>query len=378
MDYAAATPLDKRVFAVMEPYLTERFYNPSALYTPARQVRADYESARHNLAKAIGAKPSEVVITAGATESINLAIHGCMKHYGGKIIVSSVEHSAVMASAEHYDKQIATADHRGYVSPETVEVLITPETSLVSIGYVNNELGVVQPIKEIANIVSNERQRRLKAGEIRPIFMHTDASQATGLLDISLSRLGVDMMTLNSGKCYGPKQVGLLWMRAGVELEPQVDGGGQEQGLRSGSENVAGVIGFAEALSIAQAERKDESYRLGKLRDKLERGLLAKIDGLTVNGHLKRRAPHILHVSVPNVDGERLVYALDNRGLLVATGSACSAHKGVRSHVLTAIGLAEELADSSLRLSIGRFTTEEEIEKAITLIAEVAKQEEGK
>lgn len=378
MDYAAATPLDKRVFAVMEPYLTDHFYNPSALYMPARQVRADYEAARHNLAKVIGAKQSEIIITAGATESINLAIHGCLRQYGGAILTSSIEHAAVLGASSHYDMQVAVADSRGFVTPEAVKAVMTPETSLVSVGYVNNELGVVQPIKEIALVVASERQRRLNAGETKTIFMHTDASQAAGLLDVSVARLGVDMMTLNSGKCYGPKQVGLLWVRSGVELVSLIDGGGQEQGLRSGSENVAGAIGFTEALSIAQAERKDESYRLSGLRSQLEKGLLSAIDGLTINGHPKRYAPHILHVSIPNVDGERLVYALDNRGLLAATGSACSANKGIRSHVLTAIGLSAELADSSLRLSIGRFTTSQEIEKAITLITEVAKQEAGK
>lgn len=378
LDYAAATPLDERVLAAMEPYFTEKFYNPSAIYTPAREVKSDYEDARHALAQVLGGKQHEVIITAGATESINLAVNGVIKRYGGTAVVSAIEHAAVIAAGARYGSGTVMPDSRGVISPSEVQKAITPETVLVSVGYVNNELGTVQSLKDIAAVIDNERQQRLARGNDRPIFLHTDASQAVGLLDISVSRLGVDMMTLNSGKCYGPKQVGLLWARAGIELAPLIYGGGQESGLRSGSENVAGAIGFAKAVEIACRSRKTESYRIAGLRDELQKQLAAHLPGMVANGHQKRRAAHILHISFGNVDGERLVYALSERGVMVATGSACSASHGSRSHVLTAIGLADDMADSSLRISLGRETTVDDIDEAARHIVEAVKQETGK
>ncbi len=378
LDYAAATPLDERVIAAMEPYIHGQYYNPSALYTPARQVREAYEIARHKLAMAIGGKPQEITITAGATESINLAIQGIVTRPDDEIVSCLTEHAAVVETAKQHAVRWAQVDERGYVKPSAVAAVITPATQLVSIGLINNELGTVQPIKEIAAVVAAKRQQRLEVGNETPLYLHTDASQAVGLLDISVSRLGVDMMTLNSGKCYGPKQVGLLWVRSGIALESILFGGGQENGLRPGSENVAGTIGFAEALSIAHAERKDESQRLHRLRGYLERELSKRLPDVVVNGHPKRHAPHILHISIPDCDGERLVYALDGLGVLAATGSACAANKGVRSHVLEAIGMDAALADSSLRLSLGRLTTDEEIMEATERIIQAAAQEKGK
>lgn len=367
LDYAAATPLDKRVFSVMGPYLSEHFYNPSALYSPAHHVRTAYEQARHDIAGSIGAKQYEIILTAGATESINLAIHGVMSRLGGHIVSTGIEHHAVLETVRQYEHTFAEVSPQGLVTADSLRRAITPETTLVTIGYINNELGTVQPLRDLVSVVEAERERRLTAGNTMPIFIHTDASQAAGLLDIAVSRLGVDMMTLNAAKCYGPKQVGLLWVRSGIELTPILHGGQQERGLRAGTENVAGAIGFAEALRLAQNERKTESHRLMNLRNQLRRGL-ADIPGIVVNGHAKRHAPHILHISVPGLDGERAVYALDMAGVYVATGSACAANNGTRSHVLTAVGMDASLADGSLRISFGRLTTEDDIDLAAEII----------
>lgn len=360
LDHAAATPVDRRVITAMMPYLADSFYNPSSPYAPAVQVRREYEAAKARIAATFGAKGDEIVITAGATESINLAFSGV----NGHVVTSSIEHDAVLAAASktHYTAVHPTV--KGIIQPEAVAEAITPKTELVSIQLANNEIGTIHPIRDIATIVANERKRRLDAGDKTPIYLHCDASQGFGQVDVNVARLGVDMLTLNSGKMYGPKQVGLLWAKAGVSLTPEIVGGGQERGLRSGTENVAGVIGFACAAEIAYNHRKSESERLAKLRDSLQSMLEDAVESLVVTGHPKRRLPGSLHVSIPGLDGERLIFALETRGVLLATGSACAANKGTRSHVLTAIGLLGELADGSLRMTLGRLSDE-----ANTLVA---------
>ena len=376
LDYAAATPLDERVFFAMEPYFTRHFYNPSSLYDAARVVRADYEDARHRLAQSIGAKQHEIIITAGATESINLAIHGIAAHYGGSIATAEIEHLAVLEAAKSHHLQKIAISSEGLISPEAVAAAISSDTTLVSVGYINNELGTVQPLRDIATVIETERQRRLQHGETTPLFFHTDASQAAGLLDCSVSRLGVDMMTLNAAKCYGPKQVGLLWVRAGITLQPVLYGGSQERSLRAGTENVAGAIGFAYALELAQEQRKTESRRLAALRDRLQKKIEVTVSNAIINGHHKRRAPHILHISIPRLDGERAVFALDQAGVMAATGSACAANSGLRSHVLVAAGFSDELADGSLRFSLGKFTSEADIDRAADIICDVIRREQ--
>lgn len=378
LDYAASTPLDKRVLSAMEPYFHTDFYNPSALYQSAREVRFAYEDARHQLAIAIGAKQHEIIITAGATESINLAISGVIGQYGGSVVVSRIEHAAVVETAQHHDVMWIEADHRGFITEAAVRSAITDTTTIVSVGYINNELGTVQPLRAIAGVIDDIRKKRLADGSTTPLFFHTDASQAPGLIDISVSRLGVDLMTLNSGKCYGPKQVGLLWVRAGIELTPLIYGGGQENGLRSGTENVAGTIGFATALTLCVKSKNSESHRIAQLRDQLQRTIIEAIPDIVVNGHPKQRSPHILHISLAGLDGERAVFALDEYGILAATGSACAANKATRSHVLTAVGMSDELADGSVRLSLGRATTEADIERAGKIIIDVLQQERGR
>jgi cysteine desulfurase len=364
LDHAAATPLDERVLRAMQPYFTESFYNPSSPYAPALAVRREYEAAKQLLASTIGAKGDELVVTAGATESINLAFASI----GGHIVTANIEHHAVLAAARQYSHTIIAGDTRGFVTTDSVKAAIRPDTRLVSIALANNEVGTVQPLRDIAACIRAERARRLEASDTTPIYLHTDASQGAGQLDIHVARLGVDLLTLNAGKVYGPKQVGVLWASNDVRLSPQIVGGGQERGLRSGTENVAGVIGFARAMELAEKHRKFEAERLRSLRDMIQTTLMNACSEAIISGHEKRRLPGHLHISFPGIDAERLVFALEARGVLVATGSACAANKGTRSHVLTAIGLAPEVADGSLRLTLGHLSTEENTKRAAEII----------
>lgn len=371
LDHAAATPLDRRVLEAMRPYFSEKFYNPSSPYAPAVAVRREYEAAKHMLAMAIGGKGDELVMTAGATESINLAFSSV----GGHVVTANVEHHAVLAAAKQHDHAIVKSDQRGLVTADSIEAAIRPDTRLVSIALANNELGTVQPLREIATVVKAERERRLAAGDTTPVYLHSDASQGAGQIDIHVARLGVDLLTLNAGKVYGPKQVALLWAASHVRLSPQIVGGGQERGLRSGTENVAGTVGFARAMELAEKHRASEAERLRGLRDTLQKSLLEAFPDAIISGHQKRRLPGHLHISFPGIDAERLVFALEMRGVLVATGSACAANKGTRSHVLTAIGLAPEVADGSLRLTLGKLSTEETTKKAAAIIIEEVRRE---
>ena len=321
LDYAAATPIDKRVMKAMTPYFSDKFYNPSAAYMAARGVRADVENARHDIAKIIGARPAEIIFTAGATESINLA----MTVVGdGVVLTDNAEHASVLNAAKSYRHEIISVDSEGRINLDDLRAKVqSGVVRLISLGYVNSETGVVQDIKAVADIVRDERAERQM-----PLYLHIDASQASGLYDLNVGRLGVDMMTLNAGKCYGPKQVGLLYVRAGIQLKPVVLGGGQEMGLRSGTENVPGIIGFARALQIADDTRKSEYKRLEELKNQLKKSLANGLPDIIFNENPHATSPAILNFSVPNVDGERVVFALDEKGVMVATGSACAANKG--------------------------------------------------
>lgn len=347
----------------------DEFYNPSAAYTVARETREKYEAARHDIAKVIGAVPTEITITAGATESINLALKSFTN-----ILATSIEHPAVLSCAGN---NLIKVDKNGRVDLKDLKSKVTDKTELISIGYANSEIGVIQPIKEIAELVRSIRQERVERGIITSLYLHTDASAVAGYLDLSVTRLGVDLMTLSAAKCYGPKQIGCLYVRTGVKLNPVNCGGGQESGLRSGTENVAGTIGFATALQLAEKKRKSEVKRLAILRDDLEKHILKTFarQGVQINGHKRYRLPGLLNFSIPELDGERAVFALDFAGACVSTGSACAANKGLRSHVLTAIGLSDDLADGSLRISLGRQTTSEDIKKFTVILDETIKRE---
>lgn len=371
LDHAAATPMDQRVVTAMQPYFSVDFYNPSSPYAPAIKVRREYEAAKQALAQTLGATADELVMTAGATESINLAFGSVSGH----VIVPSIEHHAVLAAAKQHDHTIIDSDNHGRVTAASVKQALRPDTTLVSVALANNELGTIQPLRDIAQLIKDERAKRLAAGNRTPLYLHSDASQGVGLLDVNVARLGIDMLTINAAKVYGPKQMGLLWADRHIVLQPQVVGGGQERGYRSGTENVAGTIGFAVAMTLADKHRKQETERVGSLRDLLEKRLTDAFSTAVISGHKKHRLPGHLHISWPGIDAERLVFGLENQGVLVATGSACAANKGTRSHVLTAIGLDEATADGSLRLSLGALSTSENCDRAAVVIIEVVRKE---
>ncbi len=357
----------------MRPFMAERFYNPSSLYTPARAIRTDIDNFRSKVGSLVGAKPSEIVFTAGASESISLAIGGVVrKHPEAEVLISAVEHSAVIESARGYASEVSIVpvDSRGTVRVEDIRDSITDNTCLISVGYVNSELGTVQPLRDISACVEEVREDRSKRGVDMPLLLHTDASAAAEYLNIDCHLLGVDLLTLNGAKIYGPKQSGVLFVSHGVELEPLIYGGGQERGLRSGSESPAAIVGFAKALEIAQTGYKQESKRQAPLQ-KLLTERLGTIEGAVINSTSKNRTPGIVNVSFPHVDGETLVHHLDANGVLAATGAACNASDDKPNHVLEAIGADKSTIQGSLRLSMGRQTSRDDIEQAVDIITNV-------
>ncbi len=364
LDYASATPLDETVQAAMKPYFGDKFYNPSAIYLRSKSVRQSIETARTSVAQIIGAKPSEIYFTAGGSEANNQALKGLIGH-DDELLVSSIEHESVLAPAHTLGGTTLAVDSNGRIDLTALESKITDKTKMVSIMYANNEIGTIQPIKEVVGLVERVRKDRRKRSVSKPIYIHTDACQAANYLDLHISRLGVDLMTLNGGKIYGPKQSGMLFVRGGIELRPLIEGGGQERGLRSGTENVPSIIGFAEALSLAQAKRLDESHRLTEIREYAFSQLKQELPNAIINGDLKHRLANNIHITLPASDNERLIFALDERGIMVAAGSACSASDETPSHVLRAIGVSDKDAQSSLRITMGRSTSKEDIDRLI-------------
>lgn len=372
LDHAAATPMDPLVIEAMLPYFSEKFFNPSSPYAPAIFTKREYQQAKSRLARCLGVMADELIMTAGATESINLAFNAA----GGVSLISAIEHDAVINSAKvRSEVRFIQLMKNGRIDPQLVKKMLTPDVSFISIALVNHELGYIQPIEEIAEIIKTERLRRQENGESTPLVFHTDASQAAALIDVKIKRLGVDLLTLSAAKVYGPKQVGLLWVRPGVTLTANILGGGQELGLRSGTENVAGVVGFATALELAQKRRSAEVKRLRKLREGLVKDLRQAFPEMVTSSDMKKSLVSFLNVSFSGIDAERLVFLLESRGVLVATGSACAANSGTRSHVLSSIGLSESEIDGSLRLTLGKLNNEDNIKLASQLIIEAVRLE---
>jgi cysteine desulfurase len=367
LDYAAATPLDKQVLEAMLPYFSQKFQNPSATYLAARTARSDLADARHSIAQILGCRPAEIVFTAGATEANNLAIQGLMRlNPDAEVLVSSVEHASVLEPASLFKQKKIPVTKQGIVDLEKLEKMVTDKTVLVSVMLVNNELGTLQPLREIATLLN---RLSIKRQNNRPLFLHTDAAQAGNFLDLHVSRWGVDLLSINAGKIYGPKQAGVLYVKSGTRLQPLIIGGGQEFGLRSGTENVAAAIGLAKALQLAQQNRRSEAKRVAKLRQAFEVKLQQLIPTAIINGSRAPRAPHLTSVTFPGSDNERLMMELDERGIQCAVGSACSASRDEASHVLSAIGLSDELARATLRFSLGRLTTKADIDKVVATLA---------
>lgn len=369
-DYAAATPVDPEVLQAMQPYFSEKFYNPSATYLSAKAVAKDLHKARSTVAGLLGARPTEVIFTAGGTEANNLAIHGVMqKHPEANLVVSAIEHEAVLEVAKEYDHQVVPVTPQGVVVLEALEKAINDDTVLISIMAANNEIGTIQPLRQIGQIVAQIRKARAAKGNNLPLYLHTDASQATNYLDIHVSRLGVDLMTINGGKIYGPKQSGMLYVKAGLELSPWLRGGGQEQGLRSGTENIAQAVGLAKALELAQAKRHDETKRLKELQTYFVSELQKQIPKVEITAPKASKLPNNVHFTIPGTDNETLIMQLDEAGIMAAAGSACSASSDKPSHVLMAMGISEKDAQSSLRFTFGQGTTKKAAKQAVSTVA---------
>lgn len=397
LDHAAATPVNRSALAAMLPYFDKQFFNPSAPYLPAKHVREDYQSAKAAIAHAIGAKGTDLVITAGATESINLAftVVAGLDPTTPHLLTLATEHAAVLSAAKPYGHELIKVDHTGLIDLVDFRAKLTDDIVLVSVSLANNELGTVQPLAEIAGIIRLTRQDRLARGITTPLYLHSDASQALSLLDINVSRLGIDLLTLNAAKCGGPKGVGALYIAHGVPVHPLSLGGGQERGLRSGTENVPGVIGFATALTDAKKHLNGNRKKYTEMVELLKKELggafsasarsslvapvvterprsssavaphdLAKVENapqVIFLGNPKHHLANFLPLSFPGLDAERLVYKLEEQEILVSTGAACAANKATKSHVLAAIGLSDAEIAGSLRISLGSTNTPDQI-----------------
>ena len=368
LDYAATTPVDPRALRAMLPYFSEKFGNTMSLHYFGQEAKEALEESREIVADLMGAKPSEIIFTSSATESNNLALKGIAfanKEKGNHIIISSIEHSCIMESAKWLERQgfeitRLKVDKYGLVDPDEVKRAIKKNTILVSIIHANNEIGTIEPIEEIGKICKE-----------RGVYFHTDAAQSFGKIPIDVNKMNVDLLTASSHKMYGPKGAAALFVREGIKIEPILHGGGHEAGLRSSTVNVAAIVGFAKACEICKKEMKKEAKRLSKLRDKLIKGVLEKIPGSHLNGHPTKRLPNNANFWFEGVEGESLVIQLDLMGISASTGSACSSEKLEPSHVLLAIGLKPEQAHGSLRLSLGRWTKEKEIDYVLEVLPKV-------
>ncbi|HEY8601053.1 MAG TPA: cysteine desulfurase family protein [Thermomicrobiales bacterium] len=367
LDHAATTPCRPEVIAALVPYLGEHFGNASGVYALSRASRTALDAARAGVAAVLHCHPGEIIFTGGGTESDNLALRGVATaaHRAGRgnhIVISAIEHHAILHAADELEAQgfavtRVGVDRTGRVTPEAVAAALRPDTCLVSIMLANNEVGTINPIAAIAALA-----------HARGIPVHTDAVQAPGALGLDVDALGVDLLSLSGHKFYGPKGVGVLYVRQGIAFVPQQQGGGQEGGRRAGTENIAGIVGLATALTLAESERPEVSVRLAALRERLAIGLTAAIPDLIINGHPVEHLPGTLHLNLPGVDGESLLYGLDARGIACSAASACSAGSTAASHVLTAIGIDTITSGASLRLTLGRTTTLDEIDHVIAVL----------
>jgi cysteine desulfurase len=362
MDYSATTPVDDRVLEAMRPYFQERFGNAASRHHAwGWEAEEACEVARERVARVLGARPREIVFTSGATESNNLALKGVARRHGrGRIVVSAIEHKSVLDVAdalrrEGFQIHVLPVDGDGRVPPEAVREALEEPALLVSVMHGNNETGVLQPVEEIGRLCKE-----------KGVLFHVDATQSVGKVAVDVQRCGIDLLSLSGHKIYGPKGVGALYVRSrapAVRLEPLLHGGGHERGLRSGTLNVPGIVGLGVAVELAEASREDESHRVAALRDALQRGLEERLEGIHVHGARVPRLPHILDVSFEGITGEALLGRLHR--LAVSTGSACTSGSLEPSYVLRAMGVSEELARASVRFSLGRFSTEAEVEQAL-------------
>jgi len=359
MDHAATTPVHPEVAEAMLPFLREYFGNPSTIYEEGRQARKAVEKARSQVAGALGADPGEIVFTSGGTESDNLAVFGVTEaneDRGSHVITTAIEHHAVLEPCHYLERKgvevtYLPVDGGGIIDPDELRRAITPSTVLVSVMHANNEIGTVQPMEEISSICR-------EAG----VYLHTDAVQSVGALDVDVNRLGVDLLSVSAHKLYGPKGVGCLYVRRGTSIQGIQLGGGQERRMRAGTENVAGIVGFGKAMELAAREWEERSAHVKPLRDRLINGILESIPHTRLNGDPERRLPNNVNILFGYIEGEAICLKLDFQGIDASTGSACSSESGEASHVLLALGIPVEEAHGSLRLTLGRGNTSEDVD----------------
>ena len=368
LDYAATTPTHPQVVEAMLPYFGDACGNPSSIHSFGQEAKAAIEEARDKIASLIGARSEEIIFTSGGTEADNFAVKGVAYANEGKgnhIITTSIEHHAVIETCKSLERRgvevtYLPVDSYGLVDPQDVKKAITDRTILISVMHANNEVGTIEPIAEIGSIARE-----------RGICFHTDAVQTVGHIPVDVNELGVDLLAISAHKLYGPKGVGVLYIRKGTRIIPFVHGGEQERRRRAGTENVPAIVGFGKAVEIAQEEMDGGAKRLISLRDKLIKGLMGGIEHIHLNGHPTRRLPNNVNMSIEFVEGESMLLNLDLEGIAASTGSACSSSSLQPSHVLLAMGLSHELSHGSLRFTLGRETTEEEIERVSEILPQI-------
>ncbi|MCD6299310.1 MAG: cysteine desulfurase NifS [Thermoplasmata archaeon] len=368
MDNAATTRVDDEVVKAMLPYFTGKYGNASSLHSFGTEARDAIEKSREMVASLIGAEREEIIFTAGGTESDNIAIKGTAFREGkGHIITCQIEHPAVMNTCRYLEKKgfdvtYLPVDEYGLVNPGDVEDAIRDDTILITIMHANNEIGTIEPVDEISRIARG-----------RGVVFHTDAVQTVGKIPVDVKKMGVDMLSLSSHKIYGPKGVGALYIKKGTKVEPIIHGGGHERGLRPSTENVPGIVGLGKACEIAGKRMESDVRRLTDMRDRLIKGVL-EIEESYLNGHPEKRLPNNAHFRFTAVEGESLLLSLDDKGVAASTGSACSSKELKPSHVLLAIGLNEVQAHGSLRLTLGRKNTREEVDYVVGILPEIVKK----
>ena len=368
LDYAATTPVSEDVMRAMAPYFRETFGNPSSIHGTGREAHRAVDAARKQVADAIGATPREIFFTSGGSESDNWALCGAafaQRGRGNHIITTAIEHHAVLNTCRWLEKQgfrvtYLPVDACGRVDPDQAEKAMDEETVLISVMTANNEIGTLEPIREIGEIA-----RR------KGVLFHTDAVQAVGAVPVNVRETGVDLLSLSAHKFYGPKGVGALYIREGVRIDSLIHGGEQEGGLRAGTENLSGIIGLGEAIRLAVERMPENARKTAALRDRLIRGIMERLDGVRLNGHPTERLPNNCSLSFRDIEGEALLLRLDLAGIAASSGSACASGSLEPSHVLTAIGLSPETARGSLRMTLGAGTTEKEIDEVIRVLPEI-------
>ena len=369
LDHAATTPVDSEVAEAMARILSETHGNPSSIYAEGRAARAAVDRARDEVAAAINAEPSEIVFTSGGTEADNLALRGALKARREErdgLVTSAIEHHAVIDTARdlehhaHVRVDVVGVDRYGIVDPDAIRDAIDERTSLVSVMHANNEIGTIEPIAEIGALCREEG-----------VTFHSDAVQTVGALEVDVRKIPVDLLSINAHKFYGPKGVGALYVRRGTRIATMQTGGGQEKGRRTGTENVAGIVGLGVAMRVARERRATESPRQEGLRDRIIAGVRARVPDAVLSGHPAKRLPNNASFCIPGTDGESLIVALDLEGFAVSSGSACTSGETEPSQVLLALGLDRELAKGSLRVTVGRSTTEEQVDRFVDALSRV-------